>query len=89
MAPEDLKVLMPALASSQVEAEVVFTGPVEAPISKGDPLAELVFTPEGLPEVRLPLVADADVARGGFVSLITTAAMVLVGKLIQGPEGQS
>jgi D-alanyl-D-alanine carboxypeptidase (penicillin-binding protein 5/6) len=89
VAAEDLSVLMPARASGSIEAEVVYTSPLEAPFAKGDPLGELVFTPEGLPEVRLPLVADADVARGGFVSRMTTAAMVLVGKLIQGPEEQS
>lgn len=89
VAAQDLTVLLPALARAEIDAEVIFTGPVEAPIAKGDPLAEIVFTPEGLPEVRLPLVADSDVASGGFVSRITTAAMVLVAKLIQGPEEQS
>ncbi len=89
VAPEDLSVLMPALSRGELNAEVVFTGPLEAPFKKGDALAELVFTPEGMPEVRLPLVADADVASGGFVSRITTAAMVLFTKLIQGPEGQT
>ena len=80
---------MPALATGDIEAEVVFTGPLEAPIAKGDPLAELVFTPEGLPEERLPLVADRDVPAGGFVSRVMTAARVLVTSLIAGPEGQS
>jgi D-alanyl-D-alanine carboxypeptidase (penicillin-binding protein 5/6) len=89
VAGEDLSVLMPALASSQVAAEVVFRGPLEAPIAQGEALAELVFTPEGLPEVRLPLVADRDVARGGFVSRMTTAAMLLVNRMLQGPEEQS
>jgi D-alanyl-D-alanine carboxypeptidase (penicillin-binding protein 5/6) len=89
VAPKDMQVLMPALASSEIPAEVVYTGPVEAPIAAGDPLAELVFTPEGLPEVRLPLVADRNVPSGGFLSRMTTAAMVLFSKLIQGPEGQT
>ncbi|WP_282062974.1 D-alanyl-D-alanine carboxypeptidase family protein [Roseobacter litoralis] len=89
VAAEDMNVLMPALADREIEAEVVFTGPIEAPIAKGDPLGELVFTPEGLPEMRLPLVADQDVPSGGFVSRMMTAAMVLVTTLIQGPEGQS
>ncbi len=89
VAGEDLNVLMPALANGDIEAEVVFTGPLEAPIAKGDPLAELVFTPEGLPEKRLPLVADRDVPAGGFVSRVMTAAKVLVTSLIAGPEGQS
>lgn len=89
VAPEDLSVLMPALAAAEVDAEVVFTGPIEAPIAAGDPLAELVFTPEGMFEVRLPLVADKDVPAGGFVSRLTTAAMLLVNTLIQGSEEQS
>ena len=89
VAGDDLSVLMPALSSGSLEAEVVFSGPIEAPVAQGDKLAELVFTPDGLPEVRLPLVADKDVPRGGFVSRITTAAMVLFDTLIAGPEGQS
>lgn len=86
VAPEDLDVLMPALSPSEIDAEVVFTGPLEAPIAKGDQLAELVFTPDGLPETRLPLVADRDVTKGGFVSRVTTAAMILFNRLLQGPE---
>ena len=86
VAPEDLSVLMPVLNPDAFEAEVVFTGPIEAPISKGDELAELVFTLEGLSETRLPLVADRDVPRGGFVSRVTTAAKILMTKMLQGPE---
>ncbi|WP_425501560.1 D-alanyl-D-alanine carboxypeptidase family protein [Roseobacter ponti] len=87
VAPEDVSVLMPALAERSFEGEVIFSGPVEAPIAKGDQLAELVFTLDGLPETRLPLVADRDIPSGGFVSRMTTAAMVLFNQLIAGPEG--
>lgn len=89
VASEDLSILMPALATGDIEADVVFTGPVEAPIAQGDALAELVFTPEGLPEMRLPLVADRDVPAGGFVSRMTTAARVLVTRLLETAEEQS
>ncbi len=89
VAAEDLTVLLPALATRDINAEVVFTGPVQAPITKGDPLAELVFTPDGLPEKRLTLVADRNVAAGGFVSRLMTAAQVLLARVIAGPEGQS
>lgn len=88
VAGEDLNVLMPALALGDVEADVVFTGPLEAPIAQGDVLAELVFTPEGLPEKRLPLVADKDVPVGGFVSRMTTAARMLVARVIEGAGEQ-
>lgn len=89
VAGEDLQVLMPALSIGDVDAEIVYDGPIEAPIARGDVLAELVFTPEGLPEKRLPLVADRDVSAGGFVSRMTTAARVLVTGLLQGTENPS
>ncbi|TMM50739.1 D-alanyl-D-alanine carboxypeptidase family protein [Sulfitobacter sabulilitoris] len=87
VAPEDLSVLMPVMAGSEISGEVVYTGPLNAPIAKGDKLAELVLARDGLPETRLPLVADRDVPRGGFVSRITTAAQLLLKRLNQGPEG--
>jgi D-alanyl-D-alanine carboxypeptidase (penicillin-binding protein 5/6) len=88
LVPEtDLSVLMPVLSKGDIQAEVVYTGPITAPITKGQQLAELVFTPDGLPETRLPLVADRDIARGGFVARIATAATVLLARLNNGPEG--
>lgn len=87
VAPEDYSVLLPASAGSEIEAEVVYNGPLRAPIAKGDQVAELVFTPEGLSETRLPLVADRDIGTGGFMSRITTAAMLLFQRINQGPEG--
>jgi D-alanyl-D-alanine carboxypeptidase (penicillin-binding protein 5/6) len=83
---EDLAVLVPALNSGEINAEVVYTGPVDAPIQKGQQLAELVFQPDGLPEVRLPLVAANDVAAGGFPVRVKTAAQVLIQRFLSGPE---
>lgn len=75
---EDISVLLPVLQGDSVDAEVVYTGPVQAPIAAGTPLAELVFQPEGLPERRIPLVAETDVAHGGFLARISTAALALI-----------
>lgn len=87
LVPEtDLEILLPALAGKQIDADVVYTGPINAPVSKGQKLAELVLQPDGLPEMRLPLVAQADVAAGGFIVRIKTAAQVLSKRLIDGPE---
>ncbi|MEM6410371.1 MAG: D-alanyl-D-alanine carboxypeptidase, partial [Pseudomonadota bacterium] len=47
-------------------AEVVYDGPVNAPVSVGDQIGELVITLEGQEPVRAPLVALADVSRLGF-----------------------
>ncbi|WP_299916848.1 D-alanyl-D-alanine carboxypeptidase family protein [uncultured Roseobacter sp.] len=87
VAAEDISILMPALAGNEIEGEVIYTGPINAPIAAGDQLAEFVFTLEGLPETRLPLVADRAIERGGFVSRVSTAALVLFTKFIQVPEG--
>ncbi|MDG1118790.1 MAG: D-alanyl-D-alanine carboxypeptidase, partial [Flavimaricola sp.] len=38
----------------------------------------------GLPEVRVPLVAETDVPRGGFSTRLRTAAMVLLERF--GPD---
>lgn len=70
----DVRILIPALAQDGIRAEVVYTGPVEAPVTKGAELAELVVTLPGLPETRVPLVAETDVARGGFLTRLMTAA---------------
>ena len=78
---------MPVTSAQNVAAEVVFEGPIDAPIAKGQPLAELVFTPEGLPERRIPLVAETAVERGGFMVRLTTVANLLLTRLANGPEG--
>ncbi len=86
---EDVSILLPVLGGDEVTAEVVFTSPIKAPIAKGDALGELVLKPEGLPETRIALVADSDVARGGFMVRMGTAAQQLMKRLDQGPEDAS
>ncbi|WP_299657309.1 D-alanyl-D-alanine carboxypeptidase family protein [uncultured Tateyamaria sp.] len=81
---EDITVLLPILAGKTVDAEVVYTGPIQAPIAAGTPLAELVIQPEGLPEKRIPLVAEADIAHGGFLAKISTAALSLIDRFTEG-----
>ncbi|MEQ3711354.1 MAG: D-alanyl-D-alanine carboxypeptidase family protein [Tateyamaria sp.] len=74
---EDVNVLLPVLSAAALSAEVVYTGPIQAPIAAGTPLAELVLQPEGLPEVRIELVAETDVDHGGFLAKVSTAALSL------------
>ena len=83
----DVVTLVPVLGSGDLKAEVVYTGPIRAPIAKGDELAELVFAPEGLPETRITLVAAEDVAKGGFLARLRTVSGLLIKRLQQGPEG--
>ncbi len=85
---QDLTVLLPVLAGNEVAAEVVYTGPIKAPVAQGDQLAELVLKPEGLPEVRVPLVAETSVAPAGFVAKISAVALILLDRVNRGPEDE-
>ncbi|WP_425300348.1 D-alanyl-D-alanine carboxypeptidase family protein [Pukyongiella litopenaei] len=83
----DLTVLLPVLLNDDVPAEVVYSGPVQAPIAEGQELAELVLRPEGLPEIRRPLVADQAVPYGGFTVRLKTAAGLLLGRALEQTGG--
>lgn len=87
--PQDLRLLLPSLDDGPLAAEVVYDGPINAPISKGDQLAELVITPENLPEIRRPLVAAQDVPMGGFVVRMRTAAEMLLKQLLTPPAPEA
>jgi len=73
----DLQMLIPALVQDGIKAEVVYSGPLTAPIAKGAQVAELVIQIPDLPSQRVPLLAEADVARGGFMTRLTAAALHL------------
>ena len=81
------KILIPVSAGDLLETKMEYNGPVEAPIAKGDKIAELVITAPGMPENRIPLVATTDVARGGVMSRMRTAAQVLLSMVNGGLAG--
>ena len=78
---EDIRLLLPALEVDSLTAEVIYNGPVEAPIAEGQELGELLITRGDMPEIRTPLVAEADVLRGGFGQRMRAAALVLITKV--------
>ncbi len=81
---EDIRLLLPSQVQESVTAEVIYSGPIEAPIAKGTQLGELIIHVPDLPDARIPLVAEADVAKGGFLKRLTTAANVLRARYIDG-----
>ena len=81
---EDLRLLVPALVQDKVEAEVVYKGPLSAPIAAGSPVAELIIHVPDLPDHRVQLVAETDVGRAGFVRRLTTAAGFLWKTYVEG-----
>jgi len=87
---KDTSMLVPVLGNAEgVTAQVVYTGPITAPIAQGQQLGELVITLDGLPEARLPLVADRAVARGGFTTRLRTAAQVIWDKIAPQPSADA
>ncbi|MCZ7675441.1 MAG: D-alanyl-D-alanine carboxypeptidase [Roseovarius sp.] len=83
---KDVSALLPVLGGDKLSAEVVYRGPVEAPVAKGDELAQLVLAPEGLPQKSVPLYAAEDVERGGFLVRLRTVSEHLLARLRGGPE---
>jgi D-alanyl-D-alanine carboxypeptidase (penicillin-binding protein 5/6) len=84
----DVRLLMPAQVQEGVTAEVIYTGPIKAPITAGQQLAELIVHVPDLPDARIPLVAEADVAVGGFTKRLMTAAEVLMQRYLDQPAAE-
>ena len=73
----DVTALLPAQVQEGVTAEVVYNGPLIAPVVAGTAVAELIVHVPGLPDLRTPLLAESDVAKGGFLTRLGTAAASL------------
>ena len=82
VANDDVNLLFSATSPNPGASRVEYRGPIEAPIAEGDTIAELVIERENLPEARIPLVADRNVARGGFLPRVRTAALILFDKAL-------
>jgi len=76
---DDLRLLVPATGGDDTGllAEVIYDGPIAAPVAAGTPIATLRITRAELPTVEVPLVAEATVPRGGFAVRMRTAIDVL------------
>ena len=82
---EDVRLLVPALVQDSVTAEVIYNGPLIAPVLKGSPVAELIVHVPDLPDRRFPLVAETDVGTAGFFKRVTTASKQLYGQYVGSP----
>jgi D-alanyl-D-alanine carboxypeptidase (penicillin-binding protein 5/6) len=81
----DVRLLVPALVQEGTTAEVIYNGPLVAPIAAGQPVAELVVHVPDLPDARVPLVAETAVGKGGFLTRLNTAAAVLRARYLDEP----
>ena len=89
VAEEDVTLLVPVTPGTTLEAEVVYTGPLKAPIAQGQQLAELIIRPEGLPEHRVPLFAEHEVAGGGFTKRMLVVSKALFNRIQQPAAGEA
>jgi D-alanyl-D-alanine carboxypeptidase (penicillin-binding protein 5/6) len=80
VASSDIELLVPAIAQDSLATRVEFRSPIEAPITAGQPVADLVVNARDMPEKRIALVSDRDVIRGGFLPRIRASAYVLFDK---------
>ncbi|WP_298256829.1 D-alanyl-D-alanine carboxypeptidase family protein [uncultured Litoreibacter sp.] len=80
-AVEDIKVLVPVLKKDGVTAKIQYQGPLEAPITAGDKIAELIVSVPGIGDATHDLVATETVNNGGFMVRVRTAATVLFRQL--------
>lgn len=81
----EVRLLVPALVQDSVTAEVVYNGPLTAPIAQGTAVAELIVHVPDLPDRRFPLVAETDIGTAGFVKRLTTAAGALYSRYLGSP----
>jgi D-alanyl-D-alanine carboxypeptidase (penicillin-binding protein 5/6) len=80
VARDNITLLIPATSQDSVETRVVYRSPLEAPITEGDSVAELVVTAQDMPERRIPLVSDRTVVYGGFLPRVRASVSVLFDK---------
>ncbi len=81
VAANDVMALMSASTPvGTLPGEVVFTGPVAAPIAKGQEIATLVVPRDGLPDLRVPLVAETDLPAAGYLRRVTTVGRLLISR---------
>lgn len=77
-------VVLPVQRSKRdgMKVEVVFEGPIPAPIKKGTPLARLIVRLPDEPPMRVPLVAGADVdALGPFGKILAVVEHMIWGQV--------
>lgn len=79
VAPQNLAVTLPRTASANVQVKVVYTGPIKAPIAKGQQIAQLIVqTPDTPPQI-MPLVAGEEVTEAGLFGRLWNGMKSLFG----------
>ena len=80
IAPKDLTLTLPGGPTPELSTKIVYQGPIKAPIAAGQHVADLVVSAPGLPEQRLPLVAQRAVGKAGFLGRAWAGFWSLLGR---------
>ena len=79
IAPQNMAVTLPRTASSNVQVKVVYTGPIKAPIAKGQQVASLIVSAPDMQRQVMPLVAGEAVEEAGFFGRIWAGILSFFG----------
>lgn len=79
---DPVSLLVPAVGGDQIEAEILFDGPLPAPITKGAPLGRMVLRLGDMAPVEVPVFAGESVARAGVLGRISHAGGALMGRVL-------
>ena len=74
-----VRITVPKGYSGGYRAVMRTRAPIAAPLTRGTPVADLVVTPDGLPPQTTPLIAAADVRKGGWWARARTGFYRLTG----------
>jgi len=66
----DLVLTLPRQWRSRLQVRLRYEAPLTAPVARGQQIGEMLVGGQGVPELRVPLLAGADVERLGVVSRI-------------------
>ena len=64
---KDAVVTLPKVARRSLKAEIIYNGPIQAPIQKGQQIGKLVVTSHKCAPREIPLVATENVEEAGFI----------------------
>ena len=84
---EPLQILVPTTGSYEIKSKISYAGPLQAPILKGDIVAELIVSVNDVFETRAPLIAATSVPLGGLLTKLRTVAIILLRTINGGLSG--
>ena len=83
----DVELLLPRGSLDQITAHYTYTDPVEAPVTAGQKLGNLVVLIPDTEPMSFPLVALTSVESGGFVERVFAAADILLRRVRTATSG--